>query len=124
MLCVAERSALPPKWNLTSSALIFLKSDAGSFPMNRPGWKYSSVHEGHGDGGLSPGIVSPKDSNGSRKGTKIVSFSFRSKLELMPPRLRGGALRFQHIGFFFIQCGHQISRGFLHIGSLVVSQWD
>ena len=33
-------------------------------------------------------------------------FSLGSELELMPPGLRGGALLFQHVGFFFIQCGH------------------
>ncbi len=35
----------------------------------------------------------------------FVFFSFRRKLELMPPGLGGGALFFQHIVFFFIQCG-------------------
>ena len=34
------------------------------------------------------------------------AFSFRSKLELMPRGLRGGALPLYHIGFFFIQCRH------------------
>jgi len=47
------------KRNLNSLALSFTKTDAGGFRMSRPGSKYFTAYEGHGNGGVIPRVVSP-----------------------------------------------------------------